>query len=229
MSSMFEKRIYSSSYRTLPLTRCNSITFHRTYAHLLPSDKNSPILDFGGGSGRLSEWLISVGYNNVYLCDLEETIEQYKYPPAVNAFHSNKLVNYVNFFSIVILNDVLEHIERQALFSVLTTIRQSMSSDGLLAGRIPNASSPCFGVDFYSDLTHYSLMNSQSIAQILIASGFNNISIKSSPVVFSANSFINSSRLVLMYMVLILRRITLMALGARTDSVARYLLFVSER
>ena len=40
---------------------------------VLPPNKDSRILDFGGGSGLFSYMLIKKGYTNVYLVDISET------------------------------------------------------------------------------------------------------------------------------------------------------------
>lgn len=154
MKSTFSGHLYSFNYSYFS-ANINVFSFYeKLYGHLLSTDKLLPILDSGGGSGRLSMWLLTKGYQNVYLCDVHSILNCNEYDPRLHIFETSEISDYRDIFSLVLLNDVLEHIGNESVVDVLSKIKSSLINNLCISGKIPNVFSSVFGTDFYADSTH---------------------------------------------------------------------------
>lgn len=83
---------------------------------MLPQDKNIPIIDVGCGCGQLTAMLLDLGYTNVIGFDYSETAIQTAkklFPNYEKKFFKLDLNNFeAPTNSIVLLTEVLEHIEK---------------------------------------------------------------------------------------------------------------------
>ena len=77
----------------------------------------------------------------------------------------------------VVILDVLEHFSTEEGFYLLTRIKSVLGDQGKIIVRVPNASSP-WGLSYqFSDLTHKTPYNPESLRQLAIACGLGNCSI----------------------------------------------------
>ena len=154
--------------------------FNARYASYLPDDLNARIIDVGCGSGRMLSWLQGKGYLN--LEGIEGSIEQIKLAndnTAAKIVHSNikdwnfQLENY----DLILVIDVLEHLTKIEGISMLNKLKDALKPGGTLLIQVPNFLSP-FGVRIQtSDITHETVFNAHSLAQMLRIVGFTSLKI----------------------------------------------------
>jgi predicted TPR repeat methyltransferase len=78
-------------------------------------------------------------------------------------------------FDLIILTDVVEHMKKDELLGLLRRSYEALVPDGHIIIRTPNASSifGCYGR--YIDFTHEISFTEQSLRQVLLATGFENV------------------------------------------------------
>lgn len=156
--------------------------YTQRYCRYLPEEKSSLILDLGCGRGDLLSWLHSLGYFNIGGIDgssqqVEAARENgrtfVKQGSIFEIPHKKKSVDRI------FMLDVLEHLSRDQIFTVLPSIYSLLGAGGMLILQVPNASSPYFGTIRYGDITHEISFTETSIKQILRDAGFINIQVHS--------------------------------------------------
>lgn len=108
--------------------------FKYNYAKYLPKDKEARIVDMACGIGETVNSLQELGYTNVTGVDFD--IENVKFCKSQGlSVEQGNIYDYFKDkkekFDVVILNDIIEHIEKKAVISVLKEIRQSLNGGGI--------------------------------------------------------------------------------------------------
>lgn len=149
--------------------------FKAFYLNKLPEDKNREILDVGCGSGKYLNILKNLGYKNLYGIDIsKEQIQIAKKSRLSNV----KCIDAIKFlkntkktYDVILLIDVLEHLELTYSFELINLIYKALNKNGKLFIQVPNALSP-FSPLRYADITHKRAYTKTSIIQTLNSSGF---------------------------------------------------------
>lgn len=90
---------------------------------------------------------------------------------------------------VVVAYDVIEHFTRDELLPFVDEVRRVLKAGGRWIIHVPNAESPFFGAVRYGDLTHEMAFTRNSLAQLLLASGFSEVScFEDEPVVHGGKS-----------------------------------------
>ena len=99
--------------------------------------KNSNILDFGCGSGAVLEMLKNKGYTNIYGMDVSNACVNLVKSRGINAgLISSDLLNLgKNKYDLILLLDVLEHVERD--LELLKNLRTSLRHNGKILITVP--------------------------------------------------------------------------------------------
>lgn len=84
-------------------------------------------------------------------------------------------------FDVVVMRDVLEHIERDKVVTLLSLARSRLLPGGRLVLQVPNAGSPFFGQTRYGDITHELAFTASSLTQVLLAAGFSEVTVCGDP------------------------------------------------
>ncbi len=154
--------------------------YRTMFAPLLPSDRNSRILDFGCGAGLLLEWLKSVGYSAAEGIDTDPGQIKFADGLNVNAHLVADSFGWLRHslpFDAIVMSDVLEHIGPGDDLRLLSAAREALKETGVLVLRVPNASSP-FGTRLrYIDPTHHRSYTELSLRYDLVRAGFRDIQI----------------------------------------------------
>lgn len=155
---------------------------------LLPVDKNSYILEIGPGFGYLINILVDFGYKNIFAVDLSEKMiklvdEKFK-GRIIGTFWcegSEFLSCNPNIFDVVILYDVIEHIDPKVLSVFLINLKKSLTKGGKVIVRTPNMALPLSGFSRYIDITHKNGFTEFSLRQAFLGCGFSRFEISTQP------------------------------------------------
>lgn len=144
----------------------------------IPQNKDCKILEIGCGYGRYTTLLTNIlKYKEVIGIDIsEEQIEFAKKNYKLDNVFKEDAVSYLKLksskYDVVILMDVLEHLELAYSIELLEKINQALSPSGKLIIQVPNGLSPLKPI-FYGDVTHVRAFSVNSMSQILRMGGFN--------------------------------------------------------
>lgn len=158
------------------LTRWSIGYFRALLAPHLPQDRGARILEIGCGYGRNIIALQKLGYTNVRGIDISE--EQIEYAAqrlglanvAVEDAISG-LAGQVKVYDVILLLDVLEHLELDYSVKLLKLIKSALRPRGVLLIQVPNALAP-LSPNRYGDVTHLRAYTPSSMAQHLRMGGF---------------------------------------------------------
>jgi SAM-dependent methyltransferase len=163
-----------------PATQASRTAIYRyEFRGQLPSDKKAKILDLGCGSGLLVEFLLADRYTNVIGIDVSEDQVAHartKGLPVQQAEALSFLEENAGF-DVIILTDVIEHLKKDEIIRLLHGIRRGLADNGYALIRTGNAASVYGLTTRYIDFTHEIGFTEESFRQVLLATGFRDISI----------------------------------------------------
>jgi len=154
--------------------------FRANYQRFLPADRHASIVDVGCGLGHCLYYLQSEGYTQFVALDvcaeaLEECIARGLVPRerAVQAEAGEYLEAHPHTFDVIIMNDVIEHITKEAVLPLLTSVRRALRPGGVAIIKTLNASQPLLGCGSrYIDFTHTLLFTEESLRYVCVKAGF---------------------------------------------------------
>ena len=76
------------------------------------------------------------------------------------------------FYDLIVLNDVLEHFDKFKGIELLKLVKKSLRKNGLVILRVPNANFPFSSHFRYTDFTHETIYEKNSLEYILKLCGF---------------------------------------------------------
>jgi 2-polyprenyl-3-methyl-5-hydroxy-6-metoxy-1,4-benzoquinol methylase len=163
----------------------------------VPADKRIHIADLGCGHGALVFCLKAFGYENVEGVDVSSEQVSLAHRLGINEVRQGDLIGYIqnrnSTYDVLFLMDVLEHMTKQEVVDLLGMVRNALKDGGRLIIHVPNAEG-IFGMRVrYGDFTHELCFTPQSIQQVLLASGFEDIAVyEDKPLVHGAKSLVRS-------------------------------------
>ena len=153
----------------------------------LPREKNARILDFGCGYGHMLLSLWCAGYHQLEGVELD----QGQYEAAVRAAAGRcriHLADGVEFlaertdtYELIVLCDVIEHLEPGQVPEVLRRVHKALRRGGTVYVRTPNMSSLLGAYSRYLDFTHRCGFTEYSLIQVLDNAGFEDITLQPEP------------------------------------------------
>jgi 2-polyprenyl-3-methyl-5-hydroxy-6-metoxy-1,4-benzoquinol methylase len=154
---------------------------YKEFLDFLPTNKSSAVLDIGCGMGHFLRFLKNQGFSNIQGVDhSEEQVNCCKSSslPVVFITDTYKfLETRIDTYDLIVMNDVLEHFQKNEVIRILLCCKSALRKDGNLVLRVPNMSS-IYGLHGrYIDFTHEVGFTESSLKQVLLAVGFENISI----------------------------------------------------
>jgi SAM-dependent methyltransferase len=143
---------------------------------LLPADRAAEIVELGCGYGRNILALRQCGYEQVIGVDISE--EAVRYARDVLGLEQVVLADCFEFLEglgravdVILLIDLLEHLEEDESIRLLESARAALKSGGTLVIQAPNGAAP-LSPWRYADITHKRAYTPQSLAQSLTLAGF---------------------------------------------------------
>jgi len=174
----------------------NSPYCDRLIAEHMPKDRNLAILDLACGHGRLIHSLKKHGYTRVLGIDVSEEQVAVAHKLGISEVRCEDVHEFLRkagsqAFDVVFLMDILEHLNKQDLFTVLDGVSRILTDQGMLVAHVPNGAG-IFGMNVrYGDFTHQNAFTSQSIQQVLRACRFTGVTaFEDKPVVHGVVSLV---------------------------------------
>ena len=154
--------------------------FPRHLKKIIPNNKSIKILDIGCGFGQLLLKLKEQKYVNVKGIDISKEAHDCCKSQGLDVEKIKDIPNYCkktkDKYDLIIMNHILEHIEKEEIIQNLTAIRKYLLSErGEIYIIVPNAQSNTGSYWFFEDFTHKTLFTSGSLLYVLGAAGFKNI------------------------------------------------------
>lgn len=149
----------------------------RMISRYFPRDRSAAILDVGCGHGVMVYYLTAAGYNNVSGVDVsQEQIDLASQLGVTNVFCAPAL-DYVRALpsasvDVVLLLDILEHLESQELFDLVDEVYRILRPGGMCLIHVPNGEGLLGMRVRYGDLTHVQAFTRTSVKQLFSTVGF---------------------------------------------------------
>ena len=205
-SASWKKRLYESyvsSGQAGAFTASAEETFRprKSYIeHLIskyfPSDRNAEILDLGCGHGAFLYFLRKAGYARISGVDTSAEQISKAHEFGITSAVCQPAFEYISnvpseSLDMVLLFDILEHLERQELFDLLDEVYRVLRAGGVCLIHVPNGEG-IFGMRIrFGDLTHVQAFTQDSGRQLLTTIGFSQVNcFEEKPVVHGVVSLI---------------------------------------
>lgn len=159
-----------------------AVHFQREWSPLLVElNRDSVLLDIGCGNGSLMVALHQLGFEKIQGIDISEEQIQIARQSGLNEAKVADATAYLKdkfgLFDAVFCMDLVEHLTKSELVELLLLIRQALKPNGKLFLRTPNMDSPWPHVYASGDYTHETLLNTNSIRQVLGSVGYEQVRI----------------------------------------------------
>jgi SAM-dependent methyltransferase len=135
----------------------------------LPSDKDSPILDIGCGSGQFLYFLRQQGYTNAKGIDIAtaQLTLAGKMGLDVHCMSAEEyLRNQKSSIALIAMLDVIEHFTAHELYTLMELAHDALIPGGKIIVSVPNAVSPLGLSTRFSDITHETCFSPATLSQM---------------------------------------------------------------
>jgi SAM-dependent methyltransferase len=189
-SASWKQRLYAnyvSSGQAGAFTASAEQTFRPRKAYIehlisryFPSDQSAEILDLGCGHGAFLHFLAKAGYTRASGVDTSPEQVRKAHELGISNAFCQPGFEYISglqteSLDMVLLFDLLEHLERQELFDLLDEVRRVLRPGGTCLIHVPNGEG-LFGMRIrFGDLTHVQAFTQNSARQLLTTVGFSQI------------------------------------------------------
>jgi 2-polyprenyl-3-methyl-5-hydroxy-6-metoxy-1,4-benzoquinol methylase len=134
----------------------------------------SAIFEVGPGLGHLAAHYQSVGHS-VHCVDIFQDIVDVCKELGLSVDHTTSLLSYLEGhpakYDLILMIDVLEHIDVEIQVSVLTALTNLLNDGGVIVIRVPNADSLLANRYRYIDFTHKTSYTLESLSDVARNSG----------------------------------------------------------
>ncbi|MDX9708823.1 MAG: class I SAM-dependent methyltransferase [Trichloromonas sp.] len=159
--------------------------YRKNYRDLLGGTQKK-ILDVACGAGHFLYFLKKEGYRDVRAVDLcGECVEHCIANGFIEADRITRgdaldfLQEKTDLYDAVVMNDLVEHLEKNRVVATLAAARERLSVDGCLIIKVVNAANPITGSSSrYGDFTHTLGFTEESLSQVLRMAGFSRIELR---------------------------------------------------
>lgn len=157
--------------------------------------KSAKIADLGCGYGRFLAYFKNMGYVNLYGVDFSKEQVEIANLNGLKFIECDTIMGFLLKndglkFELIILFDVIEHLEKQELFDLIEQVYDKLLPNGRLVIHVPNGEGLAPTTTYFGDFTHVSAFTQQSIRQILLTFGFSDIQVyEDKPIIHSLISF----------------------------------------
>ncbi|MBW2662562.1 MAG: class I SAM-dependent methyltransferase [Deltaproteobacteria bacterium] len=147
--------------------------------------KTSQVLEIGCGLGSFLYFLQQYGFVNYSAIDLSEECVSSCIDMGLGSQANLERADAFDFlknspkkFDVIVMNDVIEHIEKEKIVEMLKLIYVSLADGGRLIIKVVNSSNPVTGASSrYIDFTHTICFTQESLSQVLRLGGFSSFQV----------------------------------------------------
>lgn len=153
--------------------------FRKNYLKHLPSDRDAKIVDLGCGMGHFLNFLVKEKYKNYIGIDVSEENIGFCKKKNFNVALADIfefLTDTNDTYDVIVMNDIIEHLEKSEIIRLLQLILKALHHDGRLIIKAPNAANPIMASSSrYYDFTHELIFTEESMSQVLRITGFSQV------------------------------------------------------
>jgi SAM-dependent methyltransferase len=149
----------------------------RVISRHLPPNRDIRVLDLGCGHGAYLYFLRAAGYKNITGVDVSPQQVDVAHKLGIKEAECCEILRYLeetkpDSVDVVLLIDVLEHLTREELFTLLDQVHRVLRPGGTCVAHVPNAEG-IFGMRVrFGDLTHENAFSPSSVRQLYQTLGF---------------------------------------------------------
>lgn len=156
--------------------------FEKNYLPFLPKEKQARILDIGSGTGDFLAYVQNKNYKNFLGVDIaKEQVDFCKKHVTKNVQLIRSLNDFLkkhtNSFDFILMNDIIEHIEKEEIIDTLSLVLKSLKKNGIVLIRTVNLKNRWGMAVRYMDFTHTTGFTEESLKQVLQVAGFPTIAL----------------------------------------------------
>ena len=145
----------------------------------VPAGPDLHMIDLACGHGTLLYCLKESGYRNVHGIDISQEQVDLAHRFGLTGVECGGIRPYMEgterSYDVVFLLDILEHLTRDELFSLLDSVNRRLNPGGRVIITVPNGAG-LFGMRIrYGDLTHENCYTPNSMSQALSTTGFTEV------------------------------------------------------
>jgi 2-polyprenyl-3-methyl-5-hydroxy-6-metoxy-1,4-benzoquinol methylase len=145
-----------------------------------PKNRSAVILDVGCGRGALIHFARKAGYTNIHGTDASPEQTSAAERLGIDGVRHGNLMKTLQSLpdgshDVIVAFDVVEHFTKEELRYFVDQVYRVLKKGGKWIIHTPNGDSPFGGRIRYEDFTHELAFTRQSISQLLLASGFSNV------------------------------------------------------
>lgn len=149
-------------------------------AEHFPAARDAVILEVGCGYGALLHVARAAGYTNLSGIDASPEQVAAAAKLGIAGVTEGDLLTTLaalpaDSHDAIVAFDVIEHLTKDELIDFTDQVLRVLRPGGRWIVHVPNAASPFFGAVRYGDLTHELAFTSESLAQLVLASGFREV------------------------------------------------------
>jgi SAM-dependent methyltransferase len=167
---------YERSHPSDPALRDSDVrSFLRAFSPLLVDTQCGKAIDVGCGTGAGVEALRALGFDAVGIegdVRQAEACRRFAVPVVETSDLANELLKNRGSLAVVVMFDLLEHLDHDAQLSLLKAARVALSDQGRVLLQVPNASSPMAAHRLYDDWTHRCSFTDRSLDFLLRNAGY---------------------------------------------------------
>ncbi len=145
-----------------------------------PADRDAKILDVGCGYGALLHFAREAGYRDLSGVDAAKQQVEAAAALGIEGVREAGVLETLaaaaeRSLDLIVSFDVMEHFTKDDLLRLVDAVHRGLREGGRWIIHVPNAESPFFGAVLHGDLTHQQAFTRESMAQLLLASGFSDV------------------------------------------------------
>lgn len=182
---LYESYVSSGQAGTLSTTPEETFRPRKIYIQNLiqdhfPPDRQAKILDVGCGHGAFLYFLSKAGYTDAHGIDTSAEQIAKARDLGITTAERRPAYEYLRHLpdarlDVVLLFDILEHLEKQELFDMLDEVHRVLRPGGTCLIHVPNGEG-IFGMRVrFGDLTHVQAFTQNSARQLLTTIGFSQV------------------------------------------------------
>lgn len=153
----------------------------RVFPLIADVPRDSGVLEIGCGPGYLLAYLRSKGFSQAAGIDISPEQVDIAVARGANAKVADvfdELSRHDASLSLILAFDVVEHFSKEENLRLFAAIRRALRPDGIVVLQTPNGAALFGGQIIYGDLTHMTIFNPNSLAQLLRRTGFTDVTFR---------------------------------------------------